>query len=171
MKIHQKLGIPEGDLSNWLASHCSFEFQGRNPYETVMNYTPDIYKYAAFSWLQCSWLFDENLKRKQVCRWLWLDHGVGQAFCSYILTDAGGFNTISSVIPIYKHKLTTNHMTKQFRNFMERAEAKIGNSKASSVWWYRSIQSILQFFWRHHQLWWQRVTLWIIYPIAERFWG
>ena len=29
-----------------------FKLQGRNPYETVMNYTPDISEYASFSWFQ-----------------------------------------------------------------------------------------------------------------------
>ena len=54
----------------FLCETVLFKSLFRTPYETVMNYTPDIYEYAAFSWLQRSWLFDENLKRKQVCRWL-----------------------------------------------------------------------------------------------------
>ena len=32
------------------------------------------------------------------------------------------------MIPIDDHKLTTNHMTKQCNNSMERVEAKIGNA-------------------------------------------
>ena len=33
------------------------------------------------------------------------------------------------MIPIDEHELTTDHMTKQCNYFMERVEAKIGNSK------------------------------------------
>ena len=94
-----------------------------------MNYTPDISEYSSFSWFQWLWFYDEILKTNQLCIWLVLAHGVGQAFCPYILTDNGEFITRSSVIPIDEHELNSDHMTKQCNNFMERAEAKIGNSK------------------------------------------
>ena len=48
---------------------------------------------------------------------------------SHILTNTGLFISLSSVIPIYEHELTTNHMTNHCNNFMERVEAKIVNSK------------------------------------------
>ena len=35
------------------------------------------------------------------------------------------------MIPIDEYELTTDNMTKQFKNFMERLEARIGNSKQS----------------------------------------
>ena len=53
------------------------ELQVLNPYGKVMNYIPDISKYASFSWFQCLWFYDEILKRKRVCRWLGPAHGVG----------------------------------------------------------------------------------------------
>ena len=68
-------------------------------------------------------------KLNQLCRWLGPSHGVGKAFFLYILTDTGRFITQSSVIPIDEHELTTDHMTKQCKNFMKRVEAKIVNAK------------------------------------------
>ena len=65
-----------------LCSTGRFGFLGRTPYKTVMNYTPDVSEYAAFSWFQGLWLDDERPKNKQLCRWLGPDHGVGQVFCS-----------------------------------------------------------------------------------------
>ena len=103
--------------------------QGKNPYETVTNYTPDITEYASFSCFQWSWFFDESLKSKQLCRCLGPAHGVGQEFCSEIFTDTRVFITRSSVIPIDEHKSTSDHITKQCNNFMEYVEAKIGNAK------------------------------------------
>ena len=47
---------------------------------------------------------------------------------SHILTNTGLFISLSSVIPIYEHELTTNHMTNHCNNFMERVEAKIVNA-------------------------------------------
>ena len=94
-----------------------------------MNYTPDISEYASLSWLHWSWFYDNILESKKLCIWLGPAHGVGQAFFSYILTDTGGFITRSLVIPIDEHELASDHMTKQFKNFMELLEAKIGNSK------------------------------------------
>ena len=101
-----------------------------------MNNTPDIYEYASFSWFQWLWFFDETPKTNQLCRWLGPTHGVGQGFCFYILTNNGGFITRSSLIPIYGHAITTNHMTKRCNNLMERMEAKIGNVKQTifMVW-------------------------------------
>ena len=94
-----------------------------------MNDAPDIYELASFSWFQWSWFFGESLKSKQLCRCLGPAHGVGQEFCSYILTGTGIFISLSSVITIDEHELTTNNITKQCKNSMERVEAKIGNSK------------------------------------------
>ena len=37
-----------------------FDLQGRKPYETVMNYTPDISEYASYGWFQWCWYFDEK---------------------------------------------------------------------------------------------------------------
>ena len=92
-----------------------------------MNYKPYISEYASFSWFRLSWFFDESLKSKQLSILLGPVHRVGQVFFSYILNDTGGFITRSSVIPIYEHELTTNHITKQCNNFMEPSEDKIGN--------------------------------------------
>ena len=94
-----------------------------------MNYTPDISEYASFSRFQWLWFYDEIIKSKQLCRWLGPANGFGKEFFSYILNNAGGFITQSSVIPIDDHELTTDHITKQCKNFMERVEYKIKNAK------------------------------------------
>ena len=64
-----------------------FELQGRNTYERVLNYTPDISEYVSFSCFQWSWFFDESLRSNQLCRWLGTAHGDGQELFSYTLTD------------------------------------------------------------------------------------
>ena len=46
-------------------------------------------------------------------------------FFSYILTNPGVFITQLSVIPIDEHELTTDHMTKKYKNSMERVEDKL----------------------------------------------
>ena len=53
------------DILSLCVTVC-FELLVRTPYETVMNYTYDIYEYASFSWFQWSWFYDENLKSKQL---------------------------------------------------------------------------------------------------------
>ena len=109
----------------YLCAIVRFKFQGRTPYETVMNYRPYIFDCASFSWFQWSWFYDESIKSKQLCRFLGPTHGVEKSFCSYILTDTGGFITLSSVIQIDEHELTTDNMTKQCKSFMERVEDKL----------------------------------------------
>ena len=112
----------------YLCDTVRFEFQGQTPYETVMNYTPDISEQASFSWLQWPWFFDKSLKINELCRWLRPDHGVCGAFFSYIKTDTGVFITQSSAIPTYEHEITTNHMKKLYNNFIKHVKAKIGNA-------------------------------------------
>ena len=36
----------------YLCAPGHFDLQGRNTYEAVINYTPDIYEYVSFSWFQ-----------------------------------------------------------------------------------------------------------------------
>ena len=37
-----------------------YELKGRTPYETVINYTPDISEYVSFSWFQWCWFYNEE---------------------------------------------------------------------------------------------------------------
>ena len=50
----------------YLCATGRFELQGLIPYETVMNYTPDISEYVSFSWFQWLWLYGESLKINQL---------------------------------------------------------------------------------------------------------
>ena len=104
-----------------------FELKGRTPYETVMNYTPDISEYISYSWFQWCYYFDEGTKTKQLCRWLGPAHSVGQSFCSYVLTETGEFIARSSVIGIPTVDLTSIELQNQMKRFMEKVESKIGN--------------------------------------------
>ena len=86
-----------------ILSSCAtgrFDLQGRTPYETVMNNTPDISEYASYGWFQWCWYFDEKTKSKRLCRWLGPAHNIGQAFCSYILLESSEFIARSSILGI-----------------------------------------------------------------------
>ena len=109
-----------------------FDLQGRTPYETVMNYTPDISEYASYGWFQWCWYFDEKTKSKRLCRWLGPAHNIGQAFCSYILLESGEYIARSSVLGIQEEDLHSTEIISLCKKYMETLETKIGNSRLPS---------------------------------------
>ena len=92
-----------------------------------MNYTPDISEYASFSWYQWCWYFNENMKAKELCRWLGPAHHVGQSFCSYILLSNGNYIARSSVIGIPDADLWSDDMIQRTQAFTKEVESNIGN--------------------------------------------
>ena len=73
---------------------------GKTIYEHIMNYTPDILEYITFQWYQWSYYWDEIRIEKVLCRWLGVDHSIGQSVCYYVLKSNGNFITKFSVIPV-----------------------------------------------------------------------
>ena len=116
------------DVLNLCASG-RYDLQGRTPYESVMNYTPDISEYVTFKWFQWCYYFDEGSRSKTLCRWLGPSHGIGQAFCSYLLTENGEFIARSSVIPVPTSDLHSDDVKNNMNKFMDNVETKIGNHK------------------------------------------
>ena len=97
-----------------------FDLHGRTPYEHVLNYTPDISELATFSWFQWCYYFDKSTKTKCLCRWLGPAHGIGQAFCSYLLIESANFITRSSVIPVPEDELQSPLVQQNCKNFMSK---------------------------------------------------
>ena len=106
-----------------------YELQERTPYETVLNYTPDISEYVSYSWFQWCYYFDEGQKTKSLCRWLGPTNGIVQSFCSYILLENVNFIARSSVLAIPDSDLNSSEIKTQMEKFMTNVETKIGNSK------------------------------------------
>ena len=106
-----------------------YDLHGRTPYELVLNYTPDISELVTFTWFQWCYYLCEHTKTKVLCRWLGPSHGIGQAFCSYLLTDKATFIARSSVIPVPDEELNTDIVRQNCVNFMASVEQKIGNHK------------------------------------------
>ena len=106
-----------------------FDLHGRAPYEAVLNYTPDISELVTFSWFQWCYYLCEKTKSKVLCRWLGPSHGIGQAFCSYLLTEKATFIARSLVIPVPDEELQTELLKINCKNFMHQVEQRIGNHR------------------------------------------
>ena len=78
-----------------------------------MNYTPDIPKYASFTWFQLCWYFDNITCNKQIFCWFGPANQAGKSFCSYIILANGNFAARSSIVPILTNELNGNDLHKQ----------------------------------------------------------
>jgi hypothetical protein len=110
-----------------------YELEGRTPYESIMQHTPDITEYVVFKWSQWAYYWNEVEKEKKLCRWLGISSRVGQAMCFNLLVDTGHFITHSSVIPVPDEDLNTSALQVQMDTFTRSVNDAIGDHKKAIV--------------------------------------
>ena len=111
----------------------SFQLQNRTPYESVMNYTPDISEYVNFHFYQWCYYWDEMEKEKRLGRWLGVAHQVGQSMCYWVLNSGGNYIARSTVIPIPDEDLLSTLLKERMMTFTDSVHDVIGNHRRAIV--------------------------------------
>ena len=116
-----------------LLASGQYQLQHRTPYESVMNYTPDISEYVNFHFYQWCYYWDELDKEKKLARWLGVAHLVGQSMCYWILTGKGTYLSRSTVIPIPQEDMESDSLKERMKTYTASVHDVIGNHSKAIV--------------------------------------